>query len=68
MFNNPFIDVKRQARVLSQELKKNGMGLSYSKCMEIAMRMSGQQAAANLAKPSKSKHIVLTSHELRLGL
>ena len=61
------IDVKKQARVLSQELRKNGMSLSYSKCEDIAMRMSGQQTVATMIKHSTSKNIVLTSHELRLG-
>lgn len=65
---NPCVDVKKQARVLAKELKKNGMALSQSRCVEIAMRMSGQQAVANMLKRNPSKNIVLTSHELRLGL
>jgi len=65
---NPCVDVKKQARVLSQELKKNGMSLSQSTCLKIAVRMSGQQAVVNMMKRSTSKNIVLTSHELRLGL
>ena len=63
MFNN--LDPKKQAKILLNELKREGIKVSSSQCLGIILKITGQTPRI---KAPNSKAIVLTAHELKLHL